>query len=359
MAADPALLFRLGTEAIARSAGPGLPEAELYRESLDARKSGEDVRTTGTGSCLVVLVSWSDHPADATAHPDTAYQQMMFSVGVHPTGSMNDFYRENSHGLYQVQGQVSGWHTASVPYANIDPTDYVEVRSMIAAVMTQLDPVIDYALYDNDGPDGVPHSADDDGLVDAFFFVHAGPGREQTGSDADIWSHAWSFSSPLATADGVALKRYSVEPEEMADGSQITMGVFAHEYGHVLGLPDLYDTDYSSSGIGEWGLMSGGSWGRRPGDPAGSSPSHMTAWCKSRLGWVTPVAVTGDLAGVTVPPAETSPTAYRVFRDGAATGDEYFLVENRQPLGFDAVAHPAPGGLRAAAGFRVDHLPRR
>ncbi|MDO9694350.1 MAG: M6 family metalloprotease domain-containing protein [Candidatus Latescibacteria bacterium] len=358
VAADPALLLRLGAEATARSAGPALPEAELYRESRDARKSGRDVRTTGTGSCLVVLVGWTDHPADVTAHPNAAYQQMLFSVGIHPTGSLNDFYLENSHGLYQVQGLVSGWHVAADPYANIDPTNYLQVRSMIAAVMTQLDPVIDYSQFDNDGPDGVPHSYDDDGLVDALFFVHAGPGREQTGSDDDIWSHAWSFNTPLATADGVALKRYTVEPEETMDGAQITMGVFAHEYGHVLGLPDLYDSDYSSSGVGEWCLMGSGSWGRRPGDPAGSSPTHMSAWCKAQLGWVSPVAVTAGSFGVNVPPAEISPTAYRVFRDGVETGDEYFLVENRQPLGFDAALtrRQVDFGLPPASGLVVYHV---
>lgn len=358
VAADPDLLARLGTAATVRAAGSGLPEAELYRESRDARKSGLGVATTGSGACLVVLVGWSDHPADATAHPAAAYQEMMFSAGTHPTGSLHDFYLENSHGLFQVQGLVSGWHTASAPYANLDPSSYVEVRSMIAAVLTQLDPVIDYSLYDNDGPDGVPHTYDDDGLVDALFFVHAGPGREQTGDSADIWSHSWSFSTPLATADGVALKRYSVEPEELADGSQITMGVFAHEYGHVLGLPDLYDTDYSSSGVGEWCLMGSGSWGRRPGDPAGSSPSHLTAWCKAQLGWVAPVVVVADLPGVTVPPAETDPAAYRVFRGGVATGDEYFLVENRQPLGFDAALtrRQVDAGLPQAAGLVIYHV---
>ncbi|MBK6900429.1 MAG: M6 family metalloprotease domain-containing protein [bacterium] len=358
VAADPALLARLGAAATARAAGDARPEAELYRESRDARKSGGGARTTGTGSCLVVLVQWSDHPADTGAHPAAAYQQMLFSTGSHPTGSLHEYYLENSHGLYGVQGQVAGWHTAAAPYANIDPTNYLEVRSMIAAVMTQLDPVIDYALYDNDGPDGVPHSYDDDGLVDAFFFVHAGPGREQTGDDDDIWSHAWSFSTPLATADGVALKRYTVEPEESADGEQITMGVFAHEYGHVLGLPDLYDTDYSTGGVGEWCLMGSGSWGRRAGDAPGSSPTHLSAWCKAQLGWVDPVAVVAALPGAVVPPAEIEPAAYRVFRGGVATGDEYFLVENRQPLGFDAALtrRQVDFGLDGAAGLVVYHV---
>ena len=358
VAADPALTARLDPAAVAKLAGGFHPEQQLYLESREVRKSGGPAKIAGTGKCLVVLVKWADHPADVVAHPQADYQSMMFSVGVWPTGSMNDFYLENSYGQYQVQGLISGWHTATVPYANIDPTDYGRIRSMIAAVMLQLDPVIDYSQFDNDGPDGVPDSGDDDGIVDSFFFVHAGPGREQTGDDNDIWSHAWAFSPPLATNDGVKLKRYSVEPEMLMDGTLITVGVFCHEYGHVLGLPDLYDVDYTSSGIGDWGLMSGGSWGRTAGEPAGSSPSHFCAWCKKELGWIVPTAITSDALGVSIPPVETSPTAYRIFRDGASTGDEYFLVENRQAMGFDGslTRRQVDLGLPQAAGLAIYHV---
>jgi len=114
-----------------------------------------------------------------------------------------------------------------------------------------------------------------------------------------------------------------------------TIGVFCHEFGHALGLPDLYDTDGSSEGIGEWGLMAGGGWCYRTGDPLGSSPSHFTAWSKERLGWLEPIVVTGNVMQIEIPPAESSPIAYRLWTNGQ-TGGEYFLVENRQNLGFDA-----------------------
>ena len=76
-------------------------------------------------------------------------------------------------------------------------------------------------------------------------------------------------------------------------GRRETIGVFAHEYGHALGLPDLYDTDYSSNGIGDWSLMAGGSHNYivRGGD----SPAHLDAWCKYSLRWVTPTQVSGTL----------------------------------------------------------------
>ena len=353
VAADPALLERIGTLEAARLAGDGAPEAALYRLSREAVAAGGPTKATGTGTCLMILFQWTDHPADEVAHPDSAYAEMMFSTGVYPTGSVNDFYLENSYGQYGLTGLASGWHTSTGLYSEFTPTDYGQVQDMVAAAIAQLDPLIDYSQFDSDGPDGLPNSGDDDGFVDALFFVHAGPGREQTGDDNDIWSHAWAFLAGLATDDGVQFYRYTVEPEALVGGEMISIGVFAHEYGHVLGLPDLYDIDYGSSGIGSWGVMSGGSWNRRPGDPAGSCPAHFTAWSKWKLGWLTPTIVTADQYGVTVPPVETNPVAYRIFRDGATDGDEFFLAENRRTIGFDAgltrrqvdLGLPQPEGL--------------
>ncbi len=273
MPAHPELLARVGKAGLVRLTGEQTP-VEMYTESRDARaKAGAD-KISGSGTCLVILWQFTDHPADVTAHPASAYQNLLFSTGTWPTGSMNDYFREVSYGAFGVSGASIGWTTSSTTYASYTPHDFLTTRTMIQNAIAQLDPGVNFALYDNDGPDGVPHSADDDGYVDALFFVHAGPGQEETGNPDDIWSHAWSFPGGLATGDGVRIGRYSVEPEETASGGLVAIGVFCHEYGHVLGLPDLYDTDYSSSGVGEWCLMSGGSWNARSGGQWGSCPAH-------------------------------------------------------------------------------------
>ncbi len=346
--ADPALLDRVGAANVARLAGDFQPEDELYAVARRERAEAKAVKVVGVGTCLVFLVDWSDHAADTVAHPQSAYDSMLFSTGTYPTGSMNDYYQEISYGQYSVGGEASGWHRSSLPYGNITPTDYNDVRSALAALVLEFDPVIDYSQFDGDS----------DGYVDALFFVHAGPGREQTGDSNDIWSHAWAFSTPINTADGVACYRYSVEPEELAGGTMITIGVFCHEYGHVIGLPDLYDTDYSTSGIGDWGLMSGGSWSRRAGDPVGSCPAHMTAWCKYVLGWINPTIITSTTTGVVLPPIETNAAAWRIFRDGATTGDEYYLVANRRPIGFDEGMLPrhVSNGLPQPEGLAIYHV---
>src|SRR3990172_9249534 len=118
----------------------------------------------------------------------------------------------------------------------------------------------------------------------------------------------------------------------VAESSPI--GVIAHEFGHDLGLPDLYDTDGSSNGgVGEWDIMATGSWN---GSPRGTQPAHMTAWAKIKLGWLTPTVVTSALLGQSIGRAETNPVAFQLVIRTSSAGDEYFLVENRQATGFDA-----------------------
>jgi M6 family metalloprotease-like protein len=357
MPPHPDLVRKLGRSGLAALTGEATP-ARMYTEMRDQRAKSAPTRISGTGTCLVILWEFTDHPADQVNHPNSAYVELLFSGSTLPTGSMNDFFLENSHGAYGVAGDVIGWTTSEQPYSFYEPHDASTTQDMIADAIAQLDPTVDFSLYDNDGPDGIPSSGDDDGYVDALFFVHAGPGQEQTGDPNDIWSHAWSFWNGLSTNDGVAIRRYSVEPEEHQDGGLVTVGVFCHEYGHVLGLPDLYDTDYSSSGIGEWGLMSGGSWTHRPADPPGSSPAHLTAWCKKELGWVVPTVITTTTLAVTIPPAETNAVAYRIFRGGATSGDEYFLCENRRNVGFDEglVRRQILLGLPMPEGLIIYHI---
>jgi M6 family metalloprotease-like protein len=364
MPAHPELLQRLGPERVAVLQRGNISAKEGYASLAEPLLRHRGERTPpmrGTGTCLFILWQWADHAADEGSHPTSAYEELIFSVGTYPTGSLNDFYLEASFGDFQVDGDMVGWATSATTYASYANPDGSQdpgtCRQMIRAAIGQLDASVDFSQWDNDGPDGVPNSGDDDGRVDALFFLHAGPGQEATGDPHDIWSHA-SWFSDLNTDDGVAIGRYSVEPEEMPDGSLNTVGVYCHEYGHVLGLPDLYDVDYSSSGIGEWGLMSGGSWNYRLGDPAGSCPSQLTAWCKAQLGWITPVTVTSDAFDIVVPPAAFAPVAYRIFRGGATSGDEYFLIENRQPVGFDAglVRRQVMYGLDQPQGLVVYHI---
>ena len=124
-----------------------------------------------------------------------------------------------------------------------------------------------------------------------------------------------------------------MEPEYWLTPGDMTCGVFDHELGHAaFGLPDLYDTDYSSEGLGDWSIMAGGSWNGALG--LGDSPSFPDAWCQFQMGFLTPTNVTSALLDHSINNAENNSEAYRLWTNGA-TNSEYYLVQNRQQTSYD------------------------
>lgn len=288
--------------------------------------------TTTYLNALVILVDFSDNPADSLNHPPAEYEDLLFSEGTHPTGSMNDWYLENSYNEVGINGIVTPWVRLPQTYDYYTNNDNgfgaypMNAQKMTEDAVLAVDSLVDFSQFDNDN----------DGYVDALFIVHAGPGAESTGNDGDIWSHSWVMNDTL-NRDGVTLYGYTTEPEVQGSGL-VTMGVFGHEFGHALGLPDLYDTDYSSDGVGMWSMMAGGSWGG-----GGTKPVHFDAWSKMQMGWLAPQNIIDDSSDVILPPVENSPSSLRMWTDGQA-GSEYFLLENRQETGFD-VSLPGEGLL--------------
>ena len=302
------------------------------------------VQSTKTVNVPVILITFSDRtPTYSVAD----FQDLLFghrpAIATGP-GSMKDYYEEASYGKFSVSGGpagVKGWFTSANGH------DYYgkkwgskRAAELVAEAVRAADEYIDFSQYDNDG----------DGYVDALIVVHQGMGAESTNDMSDIWSHQWYLSAAGQGAvklDGVWLDAYTVQPEECWRWKDVksisSIGVFAHEFGHVLGLPDLYDYDGSSQGVGDWCLMAGGSWNWTNG--SGDTPAHMSAWCKWRLGWVNPVPVRGyrenwvfnasalsDSVAQFLPNPD-GPDDWHWYRGGEG---EYFLVENRYKTGFDA-----------------------
>ncbi len=271
--------------------------------------------------------------------------------------TMRQFYLENSYNQFELSGTIYGWIQAASPesvYTGPQGTYGHDgyAANFVRELIDSVDADVNFADFDNDG----------DGFVETVIVVHSGPGQEYYGSNP-TQNHIWSHSSSLGyygdyyyTNDvnsnslPVKINRYIIQPAINSNGTLISIGVFCHEFGHALGLPDLYDTSYNSEGIGEWGLMGGGSWNT----PA--SPSHFTAWSKEILGWMTTVTVDEDISLQNIQPVENEPVAYKLWYEGAVSpytsdygarlnvGRQYFLVENRQRIGSDQYLH-APGIL--------------
>ncbi len=143
---------------------------------------------------------------------------------------------------------------------------------------------------------------------------------------------AYVTQTPSANGGQVLIDDFAIVAALGCDAQHVNqIGIFAHELGHGFGLPDLYAVGRSHAGVGRWGLMGSGAWGCT----GGMRPCHMTAWSKEALGWanVTTLAPDADLGMITLDPVETSADVIRIDA-GDGSGD-YYLLENRQPLGFD------------------------
>ena len=274
---------------------------------------------------LVLLVDFSDHLAQTS---DTFFDTLVF---VSQFGTVVDYFADVTYGDWTIVTPDppgnTGWYRSVQSYAYYTDGqgglgDYPQnSQGLVEDLVEMVDFEIDFSEYDNDG----------NYIVEGLIVVHAGTGGEYSGSDDDIWSHQWNTEIPIMV-DSVYVFLYSIVPELWVDPGDMTCGVYAHEAGHaVFDLPDLYDTDESSQGLGAWSLMAGGSWNGTNGD----SPAHPDAWCKIRMGVITPTVVTHNLIGEEIDPVAAYPTVYKLPMNGTIIS-EYFLVENRQPIGYDA-----------------------
>ncbi|MFC4148895.1 immune inhibitor A domain-containing protein [Micromonospora mangrovi] len=282
-----------------------------------------DPRTGGTPGPVVNQIPEPDRNWDGSATDNNStlwrsdfnrahYQDMFFGSGE----SFKDFYLKQSGGRYTVNGDVSDWVT--VPYNEArygsnaiseadgywnfvkdSSTSWYDSQIKAGKTPQQIkDYLAQFDVWDRYDFDGDGNFNEPDGYIDHFQAVHAGEGEEAgggaQGEDA-IWSHRWAAFPNLEGKAGPAgnlaggvqigdtgmwIRDYTTEPENGG------LGVFTHEYGHDLGLPDLYDTAGGDNGTGFWTLMSSGSWLSHGTDDIGSTPGYMDPWSKLYLGWL-------------------------------------------------------------------------
>ncbi|MFD2922484.1 immune inhibitor A domain-containing protein [Halobacillus naozhouensis] len=291
---------------------------------------------TRTDNVLVLLIEYPNKPHNSMSASETDmyyegenayskehYEDMLFGDGgwVGPDGktyvSMKQYYEKQSGGSYSVEGTVAGWYEADHPaayYGANDPApdgSDINARGLVKEALNaaandsdvNLSNFDEWDRYDLDGDGNYMES---DGLVDHLMVIHSGVGEEagggSLGSDA-IWSHRWNLAQPTAikgteaTVDywggQMAAFDYTIEPEDGA------VGVMAHEFGHDLGLPDEYDTQYSGAGepVAYWSIMASGSWA---GDIPGTMPTGFSPYAKEMLqgtaggNWLTGTEISVD-----------------------------------------------------------------
>nr|MDO8113493.1 M6 family metalloprotease domain-containing protein [Candidatus Sigynarchaeota archaeon] len=232
---------------------------------------------TGNKKILVILLEFQD-VTHGSSKTQAYYQSLLFDRS--NSHSMASYYWECSYGRLNLTGTVTQWVKSSHdmayygadsgPFPNIDDANG-NIFEVAREAVQLADPYVNYATFD----------ADSDGYVDNLIVVHAGEGQESSSVADDIWSHRWTIQPAETTGDsGKKASDYAL----LAESSPV--GVFAHEYGHVLGLPDMYDYTYSGQVfVGHWALMDSGSWN---GYPEGDEPSHLIGWSKMQLGFITP-----------------------------------------------------------------------
>ncbi|MDD5021013.1 MAG: M6 family metalloprotease domain-containing protein [Endomicrobiaceae bacterium] len=258
-------------------------------------------------------------------------------------GSVFDFFKEASYNKINMQSVITTIVTLDNDYSYYYENNMEHVQEMITEALAKL------KASGFNFKSVWPTSS----TPDNFTVVHAGGGAEYS-TNAGIWSHMGFI--PDTTIDGITFSRYHTVPARRGfdlfpDTQGITViGVICHESMHFFGVPDLYDYTYTSAGVGSFCLMAGGSWNTSSG-PSGNMPAHPSAWIKYILGWINPkTPVTGVNAIAT---SGTSPEGFYILQSPNFSSYEYFLVENRQAVGFD-YALPEYNAKRGLLIYHVD-----
>lgn len=286
--------------------------------------------TTGNIRVLALLIDYPDLQSTYLKSDfDSLLNGSNYPIG---HGSFKTFYETSSHGLLTIDVDVMGWYRADSNYIYYSyDSGYARAADLVREAVDAAELAgANFSNYDNDN----------DGDVDGILTVHAGPGAEVGSQTQYIWSHRWVLNGGNLGSvfyDGVWINDYMMNPETrgtLSNPSLVDVGVFCHEFGHNLGLPDLYDTDQSngdSEGIGNWGIMSGGTW-----LGGGDYPANFCAWSRIENGWDTPTQLTIGINGnYTMNPASLNQN--EIYQINTQNSNEYFLLENRQQTGLDTL----------------------
>ena len=328
--------------------------------SAPKRAATAVLSSTGQVRALVLFARFQDESGSATA---PAFAADLFDPS--RPGSLTHFFTEMSTGQFVLTGEVLPRVYASASpmsrYLSAGAAGRGEFGRFTREILAAADADVDFGAFDNDGPDGIPNSGDDDGSVDLLLVVTQSTPSGFIVGDADGVAQL-GLDTPYLTQDAASDgRRISVRQDKDTPGGTLqrglsfadAVGIIAHEMGHMLGLPDLYDRvntrgsivddNDASAGIGYWGLMGHGArgWDDRGG------PTPLCSWSRLQLGWLGVANAQLAVVATTIDDAflgdvNRGGTVYQLpLPDG-----EYLLIEHRSADGSYYERHlPAEGVL--------------
>ena len=332
------------------------PDLYEFERALFNRSEVQRTPAQGDARIPVVLALFNDSPAEPHITQEMV-QAALFS-GPSARATITQAYLEISRGALNVGGDAFGWVRSSLTMAEVVGLDRgfgsdARIGEYLVEALDSIDDGIDFAQFDNDGPDGVANSGDDDGFVDVITFEYLEVAASCGGPA--IWPHRSTLQGqsgrPYRTndvgvsGDTILVQDYITQSASNCAGQAVQdASVITHEFGHALGLPDYYHWLDPSIGpfgrrwvLGCWALMAAGSWGCGPVSDTRSpfGPTHMTARSKFLLGWLTYMDI-GEVWNeeIVLDPVQTSGVALRVPMGN--DGTEFLIAEFRALIGIDA-----------------------
>ena len=332
---------------------PSKDVARARRAKGVARRQRKEVGTEPNlaPKGVVILANFKDKSMQSS-HTQAVFDELCNSLNCTVNDgypSAGQYFADQSNGRYRPQFDVFGpvnlsrnvaYYGTDKPGQDEGDDQHATDAVVEACILANEQFTINWADYDSDS----------DGYVDFVYVIYAGKGQADGGTSETIWPHNWSvesarqsgyctYSASQCRVGGKKLDNYAMSGE-ISGSSLGGIGTLCHEFGHVMGLPDLYDTDYGTNyennlTPNDWNIMDGGSYN---GD--GHCPPNYDPWEKDFFGWLTPINLGNTGQNVTLYANGTeNQQTYQINASGSYVGPTTsglrYYIENRQAVGWD------------------------
>lgn len=289
----------------------------------------------GNKRCLIILVQFQDKKF-ADTHTKEFYQRLAneenFSLEG-ARGSVRDYFKAQSGGQLTIDFDIAGPYTLPESYAyyggNGASGSDAHAGTMVATACKMADADVNFANY----------SWNNDGNVDQVYVLYAGYGEATSNDSQTVWPHMYYLSASdygrTLRLDGVTVNTYACgceidEVNQTSSPHVAGIGTICHEFSHCLGFPDFYDTVGRNFGMGNWDILSSGSYNGDTFRPAG-----YTSYEKWIAGWLDPIELNDEDESIRGMKAlADGGDAYIIYNNGNL--NEFYMVENRQKTGWDS-----------------------